>query len=134
MNVSTLFYDGQLHCFIERKDIYKLDFEKILQKLRANLINYELPNNLYSIKCLPRNNNNKVDKEFFLYSGFADVTSDKLTVLSDIALEKNEFDLKFEKENLVRLEQEKNKTKDEKESLYIEEKIKKINKMIEMLG
>ena len=40
-------------------------------------------------------NNNKVDKEFFLYSGFADVTSDKLTVLSDIALEKNEFDLKF---------------------------------------
>jgi len=79
-------------------------------------------------------NNNKVDKEFFLYSGFADVTSDKLTVLSDIALEKNEFDLKFEKENLVRLDQEKNKTKDEKESLYIEEKIKKINKMIEMLG
>lgn len=79
-------------------------------------------------------NNNKVDKEFFLYSGFADVTSDKLTVLSDIALEKNEFDLKFEKENLVRLEQEKNKTKDEKESLYIEEKIKKTNKMIEMLG
>ena len=79
-------------------------------------------------------NNNKVDKEFFLYSGFADVTSDKLTVLSDIALEKNEFDLKFEKENLVRLEQEKNKTKDEKESLYIEEKIKKINKTIEMLG
>ena len=79
-------------------------------------------------------NNNKVDKEFFLYSGFADVTSDKLTVLSDIALEKNEFDLKFEKENLVRLEQEKNKTKDEKVSLYIEEKIKKINKMIEMLG
>ena len=79
-------------------------------------------------------NNNKVDKEFFLYSGFADVTSDKLTVLSDIALEKNEFDLKFEKENLVRLEQEKNKTKDEKESLYIEEKIKKINKMIEILG
>ena len=79
-------------------------------------------------------NNNKVDKEFFLYSGFADVTSDKLTVLSDIALEKNEFDLKFEKENLVRLEQEKSKTKDEKESLYIEEKIKKINKMIEMLG
>ena len=79
-------------------------------------------------------NNNKVDKEFFLYSGFAEVTSDKLTVLSDIALEKNEFDLKFEKENLVRLEQEKNKTKDEKESLYIEEKIKKINKMIEMLG
>jgi len=79
-------------------------------------------------------NNNKVDKEFFLYSGFADVTSDRLTVLSDIALEKNEFDLKFEKENLVRLEQEKNKTKDEKESLYIEEKIKKINKMIEMLG
>ena len=58
-------------------------------------------------------NNNKVDKEFFLYSGFADVTSDKLTVLSDIALEKNEFDLKFEKENLVRLEQEKNKTKDD---------------------
>ena len=79
-------------------------------------------------------NNNKVDKEFFLYSGFADVTSDKLTVLSDIALEKNEFDLKFEKENLVRLEQEKNKTKDEKVSLYIEEKIKKINKMIETLG
>ena len=79
-------------------------------------------------------NNNKVDKEFFLYSGFADVTSDKLTVLSDIALEKNEFDLKFEKENLVRLDQEKNKTKDEKESLYIEEKIKKINKTIEMLG
>ena len=66
MNVSTLFYDGQLHCFIERKDIYKLDFEKILQKLRANLINYELPNNLYSIKCLPRNNNNKVDKKALL--------------------------------------------------------------------
>ena len=66
MNVSTLFYDDQLHCFIERKDKYKLDFGKILQKLRANLINYELPNILYSIKCLPRNNNNKVDKKALL--------------------------------------------------------------------
>ena len=99
----------------------------VLQK-HSNLISMLRPG------ILKTYNNNKVDKEFFLYSGFADVTSDKLTVLSDIALEKNEFDLKFEKENLVRLEQEKNKTKDEKESLYIEEKIKKINKMIEMLG
>ena len=66
MNVSTLFYDDQLHCFVERKDNYKLDFEKILQKLRVNLIDHELPDILYSIECLPRNNNNKVDKKALL--------------------------------------------------------------------
>ena len=79
-------------------------------------------------------NNNKIDKEYFLYSGFAEVASDNLIVLSDTVLDKNEFNLKIEKENLEKLEQKKNTTKDEKESLFFEEKIKKINTMIEMLG
>ena len=72
-------------------------------------------------------NNNKIDKEYFLYKGFAEVTSDKLIVLSDTAFDKNQFNLKKEKENLTMFEKEKNKTKDEKEILYFEQQIKKIN-------
>lgn len=79
-------------------------------------------------------NNNKIDKEYFLYKGFAEVTSDKLIVLSDTAFDKNQFNLKKEKENLMMFEKEKNKTKDEKEILYFEQQIKKINTIIEIFS
>jgi len=79
-------------------------------------------------------NNNKIEKEYFVYKGLAEVTSEKLIVLSDTVFDKNKFNLKIEKENLLRFEKEKNKTKDEKEFLFFEEKIKTINIMIEMLG
>ena len=79
-------------------------------------------------------NNNKIEKEYFVYKGLAEVTPEKLIVLSDTVFDKNKFNLKIEKENLLRFEKEKNKTKDEKEFLFFEEKIKTINTMIEMLG
>ena len=79
-------------------------------------------------------NNNKIDKEYFLYKGFAEVTSDKLIVLSDTVFDKNQFNLKKEKENLTMFEKEKNKTKDEKEILYFEQQIKKINTIIEIFS
>ena len=78
-------------------------------------------------------NNNKIEKEYFVYKGLAEVTPEKLIVLSDTVFDKNKFNLKIEKENLLRFEKEKNKTKDEKEFLFFEEKIKTINIMIEML-
>jgi len=78
--------------------------------------------------------NNKIVKEYFLYQGFAEVNSDKLLVLSDTAFNKTEFNLKVEKENLLIYEKEKNKSKEEKEILFFEKKIKKINTMIEILG
>ena len=79
-------------------------------------------------------NNNKIEKEYFVYKGLAEVTPEKLIVLSDTVFDKNKFNLKIEKKNLLRFEKEKNKTKDEKEFLFFEEKIKTINIMIEMLG
>ena len=79
-------------------------------------------------------NNNKIEKEYFVYKGLAEVTPEKLIVLSDTVFDKNKFNLKIEKENLLRFEKEKNKKKDEKEFLFFEEKIKTINIMIEMLG
>ena len=79
-------------------------------------------------------NNNKIEKEYFVYKGLAEVTPEKLIVLSDTVFDKNKFNLKIEKENLLRFEKEKNKIKDEKEFLFFEEKIKTINTMIEMLG
>ena len=79
-------------------------------------------------------NNNKIEKEYFVYKGLAEVTPEKLIVLSDTIFDKNKFNLKIEKENLLRFEKEKNKIKDEKEFLFFEEKIKTINIMIEMLG
>ena len=79
-------------------------------------------------------NNNKIEKEYFVYKGLAEVTPEKLIVLSDTVFDKNKFNLKIEKENLLKFEKEKNKTKDEKEFLFFEEKIKTISTMIEMLG
>ena len=79
-------------------------------------------------------NNNKIEKEYFVYKGLAEVTPEKLIVLSDTVFDKNKFNLKIEKENLLRFEKEKNKTKDEKEFLFFEEKIKTINTIIEMLA
>jgi len=79
-------------------------------------------------------NNNKIEKEYFVYKGLAEVTPEKLIVLSDTVFDKNKFNLKIEKENLLRFEKEKNKINDEKEFLFFEEKIKTINIMIEMLG
>ena len=79
-------------------------------------------------------NNNKIDKEYFLYKGFAEVTSDKLIVLSDTVFDKNQFNIKKEKENLMIFEKEKNKTKNEKEILYFEQQIKKINTIIELFS
>ena len=77
--------------------------------------------------------NNKIDKEYFVYKGFAEVTEDKLIVLSDTAFEKNTFNLKNEKENILKFEKQRNKSTDEKEKKFFEEKINKINVMIEML-
>ena len=67
--------------------------------------------------------NNKIDKEYFVYKGFAEVTEDKLIVLSDTAF----------KENILKFEKQRNKSTDEKEKKFFEEKINKINVMIEML-
>ena len=65
-------------------------------------------------------NNNKIEKEYFVYKGLAEVTPEKLIVLSDTVFDKNKFNLKIEKENLLRFEKEKNKTKDEKEFLFFD--------------
>jgi len=45
-------------------------------------------------------NNNKIEKEYFVYKGLAEVTPEKLIVLSDTVFDKNKFNLKIEKENL----------------------------------
>ena len=76
----------------------------------------------------------KIYKEFFLYKGFAEVSSNSLTVLSETAFDVNEFKLNKEKENIAKLEKEKTQSKDEAETLFIEKKIDKINDIIKILS
>ena len=78
--------------------------------------------------------NNKVDKEFVLYGGFAEATSEKLIVLSEEAYDKSQFNLKKEKEKISNLEDKIKKSKDEKEISYIQSKIQRIEKIIDILN
>ena len=78
--------------------------------------------------------NDKVDKSFFLYSGFAEVSNNQLIVLSETAFDVNEFKLNVYKDNISKYEKLKNQTKNESEILFFEKKIKEINTIIEILN
>jgi len=77
--------------------------------------------------------NNKIDKSFFLYSGFAEVSDNKLIVLSETAFDVNDFKLNIYKDNISKYEKLKNLTKIESEVIYFEKKIKEANDIIEIL-
>ena len=94
----------------------------------SNLISQIRPGVLNTYK------NNKIEKSFFLYSGFADVSNNKLTVLSDTAFDVNEFKLNIFKDDISKYEKLKNQTKIESETLFFEKKIEQINKIIEILS
>ena len=79
-------------------------------------------------------NNNKVDREFLVYDGVAEVTSEKLIVLCETACDKNKFNLNKEKENIKNLQKKQNQAKDDTEALFIENEIKKINEIIELVS
>ena len=78
--------------------------------------------------------NDKVDKSFFLYSGFAEVSNNQLIVLSETAFDVNEFKLNVYKNNISKYGKLKNQTKTESEVLFFEKKIKEINTIIEILN
>ena len=78
--------------------------------------------------------NNKVDKRFFLYSGFAEVSNNKLIVLSETAFDVNEFKLNNYKDDISKYEKLKNQTKIESEILFFEKKIKEVNTIIKILS
>ena len=78
--------------------------------------------------------NDKIDKRFFLYSGFAEVSDNKLIVLSETAFDINEFKLNTYKDIISKYEKLKNKTKTESEILFFEKKIKEANTIIEILN
>ena len=78
--------------------------------------------------------NDKIDKSFFLYSGFAEVSNNKLIVLSETAFDINEFKLNAYKDSISKYEKLKNQTKIESEILFFEKKIKEINTIIEILN
>ena len=78
--------------------------------------------------------NNKIDKSFFLYSGFAEVSNNKLIVLSETAFDINEFKLNTFKDIISKYEKLKNQTKTESEILFFEKKIKEGNTIIEILN
>ena len=76
--------------------------------------------------------NNKIDKSFFLYSGFAEVSDNNLIVLSETAFDVNDFKLNNFKDNISKFEKLKNQTKSEDEILFIEKKIKEFNTIIDI--
>tara|TARA_B100000427_G_scaffold317662_1_gene313981 strand:+ start:896 stop:1297 length:402 start_codon:yes stop_codon:yes gene_type:complete len=78
--------------------------------------------------------NNKIDKSFFIYNGFAEVSNNKLIVLSETAFDVNEFKLNIFKDNISKYEKLKNQTKNESEILFFEKKIKEMNTIIEILN
>ena len=78
--------------------------------------------------------NDKIDKSFFLYSGFAEVSNNKLIVLSETAFDINEFKLNTYKDIISKYEKLKNQTKTENEILFFEKKIKEANTIIEILN
>ena len=94
----------------------------------SNLISQIRPGVLNTYK------NNKIDKSFFLYSGFAEVSNNQLIVLSETAFDVNEFKLNVYKNNISKYEKLKNQTKTESEVLFFEKKIKEINTIIEILN
>ena len=94
----------------------------------SNLISQIRPGVLNTYK------NNKIDKSFFIYSGFAEVSNNKLIVLSETAYDVNEFKLNTYKDNISKYEKLKNQTKSESEILFFEKRIKEINTIIEMLS
>ena len=94
----------------------------------SNLISQIRPGLLNTYK------NDKIDKSFFLYSGFADVSDNKLIVLSETAFDINEFKLNTYKDIISKYEKLKNKTKTESEILFFEKKIKEANTIIEILN
>ena len=94
----------------------------------SNLISQIRPGVLNTYK------NNKIDKTFFLYSGFAEVSNNKLIVLSETAFDVTEFKLNTYKDNVSKYEKLKNQTKNESEILFFEKKIKEINTIIEILN
>ena len=78
--------------------------------------------------------NNKIDKSFFLYSGFAEVSNNKLIVLSETAFDVTEFKLNTYKDRVSKYEKLKNQTRNESEILFFEKKIKEINTIIKILN
>ena len=78
--------------------------------------------------------NDKIDKSFLLYSGFAEVSNNKLIVLSETAFDINEFKLNTFKDIISKYEKLKNQTKTESEILFFEKKIKEANTIIEILN
>ena len=94
----------------------------------SNLISQISPGILNTYK------NNKIDESFFLYSGFAEVSNNKLIVLSETAFDINEFKLNIYKDSISKYEKLKNQTKSESEILFCEKKIEEANTIIEMLN
>ena len=94
----------------------------------SNLISQIRPGLLNTYK------NDKIDKSFFLYSGFAEVSDNKLIVLSETAFDINEFKLNTYKDIISKYEKLKNKTKTESEILFFEKKIKEASIIIEILN
>ena len=94
----------------------------------SNLISQIRPGVLNTYK------NDKIDKSFFLYSGFAEVSNNKLIVLSETAFDINEFKLNTYKDIISKYEKLKNQTKTESEILFFEKKIKEANTIIEILN
>ena len=94
----------------------------------SNLISQIRPGVLNTYK------NDKIEKSFFLYSGFAEVSNNKLIVLSETAFDINEFKLNTFKDIISKYEKLKNQTKTESETLFFEKKIKEANTIIEILN
>jgi|TARA_Y100001001_G_scaffold108901_1_gene106634 F-type H+-transporting ATPase subunit epsilon len=94
----------------------------------SNLISQIRPGVLNTYK------NNKIDKTFFLYSGFAEVSNNKLIVLSETAFDVTEFKLNTYKDRVSKYEKLKNQTRNESEILFFEKKIKEINTIIKILN
>ena len=94
----------------------------------SNLISQIRPGVLDTYK------NNKIDKTFFLYSGFAEVSNNKLIVLSETAFDVTEFKLNTYKDSVSKYEKLKNQTRNESEILFFEKKIKEINTIIKILN
>ena len=69
--------------------------------------------------------NNKIDKSFFIYNGFAEVSNNKLIVLSEIAFDVNEYKANIYKDNISKYEKLKKETKVESEIIFFDDKIKR---------
>lgn len=78
--------------------------------------------------------NNKIDKSFFIYNGFAEVSNNKLIVLSEIAFDVNEYKANIYKDNISKYEKLKKETKVESEIIFFDDKIKEMNTIIEILS